>query len=93
MFEAAEIGAMLTAASIQMKAMILLGVNCGFTITTVARYRSLLSILMADGLIFRDRKRESHAAVRCGLNWSTRCVQPSGPAQNRKIGGTRISYS
>ena len=59
----------------------------------MARYHRLLSILIAAGLVFRDRQLVSHTAVRCGLNWSTYCVQPLGPAQHREMSGTQISYS
>jgi len=59
----------------------------------VARYHRLLSILIADGLVFCGRQLVSHTAVRCGLNWSTYCVQPLAPAQHREMSGTQISYS
>jgi hypothetical protein len=67
MIEDADLRKLIDTADIPLKAMILLGLNCGLGITIAPRFRSWLLTWNGRGSISRAPRRGSCAAARCGL--------------------------
>ncbi len=84
MFEAADLRKMIDAAGVQLRAMLLLGVNCGFGNNDVGTLPVAALDLGGAGRRSRGRKPASGVGLSCGRKRSRPCVRPLRSGRRRK---------